>query len=76
MDEVERLSSAALWYAWGRIDGGEFPGMDSDAAFAFRDWYGTLARAYSAHEVGSRPAIQWEWVRFATAGRVLVGKAA
>lgn len=73
MDYVEELTISALWYAWGRIDSAapSVSGMDSDTAFAFRDWYGELARRYEACEVFSRPAILWEWERFSTAGRVL-----
>lgn len=67
---VHELSTQALWYAWGRIDSGVMHGPDTDYAFAFRDWYGELARKYAAGEAWSRPAIMFEFERFVSAGRV------
>lgn len=87
MNELQVLATQALWYAWGRIDSGapETAGMDSDTAFAFREWYGAAARRYAAGEVGFRPAIRHAWDDWSKAGRVellpvirvgLVGKVA
>lgn len=72
MSEVEVLATQALWYAWGQIDAGRFPGMDLDAGFAFKAWYKALALKYARGEACSRPSILSEWNRFATAGRVQV----
>lgn len=72
MDEVERLALAALWYAWGRIDAGEFPGMDLDAGYAFSKWYRELAERYDSGKTYYRPSLLSEWARFSTAGRVQV----
>ena len=70
---VKSLAENALWYAWGRIDSGGpgTSGMDSDTAFAFRDWYQELARAYDMEETFFRPGILSEWERWSSAGRVL-----
>lgn len=72
--EVTRLADDALWYAWGRIDSGApaVSRMDSDTAFAFRDWYRELARQYAAGETYFRPSLMGEWERWSTAGRVIL----
>ncbi len=58
----------SLWYAWGRMDGGEAVthayGRRVDAAWEFGQMMAILALLYATERRYSMPSIQSAWVAF------------
>jgi hypothetical protein len=59
--EVQRLRTAAQWYAWGRNDARP---SEAVSAIDFGIWYALQAARYKAGYTSSQHAIQDEWLTY------------
>lgn len=68
------LNNAALWYAWGHIDAGNYPvEIGTDYGVAFRKWYNERMTHYRAGDIGMMPGMQQLWFSFVAGGRTDFG---
>lgn len=62
---IERLSTSALWYAWGQIDARlNREGFTVDHGLAFQKLYTTIAREFADGERVFRPSVLDAWTNF------------
>ena len=56
----------ALWYAWGRIDSGQYQGFPLDA-FKFAQIVKTQQRLFETEKTHFNESIQGQWEKFVAA---------
>lgn len=62
--KAELSYGQALWYAWGRIDSGEYKGFSLDA-FRFAESVKANTLRFELEDTHFLESIQTEWERFA-----------
>lgn len=64
MNEIKLLKTAALWYAWGQIDAGAVPDLNTDHGFEFMRLYGVLCQKFEDGTTNYRPSVLSAWHEF------------
>lgn len=65
-ERAELAFSQALWYAWGRLDSGQYAGKGLDA-FLFAEHVKSQTMAFECQETFHLDSIQNAWTKFVEA---------